>query len=50
LKYTSFQAAYPKDSDNVLSKIDQQEKSETAVLADFLKEVTKKIENLQAEV
>ena len=47
--YLAFQAPYPKDSENALSKIDQAERQEEASLAEFMKEISQKIEGLRAE-
>ena len=44
------QVAYPKDSQNLLSKVNQTEKEEDAKLVAYLKEVAKTIESLKAEV
>lgn len=49
-KYQAFQAPYPKDQENLVSKIEQAEKQEEARLVEFLKDVAKKIEALKAEV
>ena len=46
----SFQAPVPKDNENLLSKIDQLEKEENAKLVEFLKNISKEIEALNAEV
>lgn len=46
----AFQAPYPKDTENLLSKIDQSEKEEEVRLTEFLKQVSQAIEALKAEV
>jgi hypothetical protein len=50
LKYLAFQTPAPRDSENLLSKVDQQEKEENARLVEYLKGVAKLIEGLKAEV
>jgi hypothetical protein len=46
----AFQTPAPKDTENLLSKVDQQEKEENARLVEYLKGVAKLIEGLKAEV
>jgi len=47
--YLAFQASYPKDTENLISKIDKVEKEENTRLAEILKQVVKKVESLKAE-
>jgi hypothetical protein len=44
------QVPFPKDGENLISKIDQVEKEEDTRLAEFIKEIAKSIEVLKAEV
>lgn len=46
----AFQTAYPKDNENLLGKIDQGEKEDSARISEILKQVAKNIETLKAEV
>ncbi|RNA44878.1 ATP synthase subunit mitochondrial [Brachionus plicatilis] len=47
--YLAFQAPYPKDTENAVSKIDQSEKEEVARLTEFLKQISQATETLKAE-
>lgn len=47
--YTQFQTPQPKDTDNLLAKIESMEKQETAKLVEFLKSINVEIEGLNAE-
>ncbi|CAF1089195.1 unnamed protein product [Brachionus calyciflorus] len=47
--YLALQVPFPKDNENVLSKINQSEKEEHARLAEFLKQIHQTIEALKSE-
>lgn len=49
-KYLAYQAPVPKDTEDLLTKLDQLEKEESTQLLQFLKEVEQKIQALNAEV
>ncbi len=49
-KYTGFSVPVPKDTQNVLSKLDALEKSEGDKLVEFVKRISAEIEALKLEV
>jgi hypothetical protein len=46
----AFQVPFPRDGDNLVSKIDQSEKEEDTKLSNYLKGIAKLTEDLKAEV